>query len=419
MEADSIDAVVTDPPAGINFMSKPFDSDRGGRVFWVEWLAEIMSECLRILKPGGHALVWALPRTSHWTATAVEDAGFELRDCIYHLFGSGFPKSLDVSKAIDKASGADREIVGTWQPTGTARIKGTGNSGNGYDHGELRDSLPITAPATPEAAQWDGWGTALKPAVECWWLCRKPLSESTVAANVLRWGTGAINVDGCRIAAPGGLTSGGKPNGRSNPCFMSKDVDPRTERTEPHAAGRWPSHLLLSHSLWCTDDGCDESCPVAGIDRQSGSSRSRIGNPRRSAQPGDGYGMTATGAEYDDQGGASRYFYCAKASRSERDAGLADLPLMGVHPPSGDGRVWDIPGSHSTPRRNVHPTVKPLALMRYLCRLITPPGGLILDPFAGSGSTGVAAIRRGVRFVGVEREPEYVEIANRRIDATA
>lgn len=158
---------------------------------------------------------------------------------------------------------------------------------------------------------------------------------------------------------------------------------------------------------------------MAGIDRQSGQSRSRIGNPRSAAQPGDGYGMTATGSEYDDRGGASRFFYCAKASRSERDAGLDDLPLMSVHPPEPNGRVWDIPGSHSTPRRNVHPTVKPLALMRYLCRLVTPPGGLILDPFAGSGSTGVAAIQEGFRFVGVEREPEYVEIANRRIDATA
>jgi len=196
MDAESVDAVVTDPPAGIAFMGKDWDKDKGGRTEWVAWMTEVMGETLRLLKPGGHALVWALPRTSHWTAWALEEAGFEIRDCVYHVFGSGFPKSHNISKAIDKMKGAERGS--DYIPT----------NGNVYGQGKAKaagvDRTPgailTHAPATPEAEQWDGWGTALKPAVECWWLVRKPF-PGTVAGNVLEWGTGGINVDGCRVEA--------------------------------------------------------------------------------------------------------------------------------------------------------------------------------------------------------------------------
>lgn len=204
---NSVDAIVTDPPAAVSFMGREWDSDKGGRTQWVGWLSQVMREALRCLKPGGHALVWALPRTSHWTALALEDAGFEIRDCVYHLFGSGFPKSLDISKAIDKMADAEREVIGHVDGRGsydgsirTPREKFTGNVWNNGEAGGTT-LAPITAPATPEAQQWQGYGTALKPAVECWWLCRKPLSESSIAANVLRWSTGAINIDACRVGA--------------------------------------------------------------------------------------------------------------------------------------------------------------------------------------------------------------------------
>lgn len=197
---ECIDAVVTDPPAGIGFMGKEWDSPRGGRVPWIEWLTEILKEALRVLKPGGHALVWALPRTSHWTGTAIEQAGFEIRDCIQHLVGSGFPKSLNVSKAIDAAAGVERETVGSKRLGGNACIpckdKG-GTYGVGVGTAPAQD-VPITAPATDAAKQWDGWGTALKPGHECWWLARKPLN-GTVAQNVCTHGTGGLNIAATRV----------------------------------------------------------------------------------------------------------------------------------------------------------------------------------------------------------------------------
>src|SRR5271166_2991347 len=199
----SVDSIVTDPPAGINFMNLEFDSDKGGRDQWVSWLTSIMGEAKRVLKHGGHALVWALPRTSHWSACAVENAGFEIRDIIAHVFGSGFPKSLDISKAIDKMAGAEREVLKTL-PAGTGPLKRghVSSTGGGMSIGTERSpELKVTAPSTDAAKEWEGWGTALKPAHEHWILARKPITEDTVAENVLKWGTGGINVDASRIAA--------------------------------------------------------------------------------------------------------------------------------------------------------------------------------------------------------------------------
>src|SRR5579885_2104796 len=190
---NSIDSLVTDPPAGVSFMNKSWDDDKGGRKQWIAWLASILEECYRVMKPGAHGLVWALPRTSHWTATAIEDAGFEIRDRISHIFGTGFPKSLNVSKEIDKKLGAKRE-------KGTPYVTPEGNdltTHNNWGSGERRQPM-VTEPVTDEAKQWDGWGTALKPAMEDWWLIRKPL-EGTVAGNVLKWGTGGLNIETSRI----------------------------------------------------------------------------------------------------------------------------------------------------------------------------------------------------------------------------
>lgn len=354
-----IDSVVTDPPAGIAFMGKEWDEDKGGRDQWVAWLASVMRECLRVLKPGGHALVWALPRTSHWTATAVEDAGFEIRDVITHHFGTGFPKSLDVSKAIDKAAGAERERVAVGSDGAHRKPRAMAPGG------AVRAAVQTSSHAvTDEAKRWQGWGTALKPASEHWILARKPLI-GTVAANVLEHGTGGINIDGCRIGTEGGGT---KCNNRDafGKCLGHKNAGRSTSGETFHGnetfgdGGRFPANLILSHADACVpgEGGCDESCPIREMDGQST--------------------------------GASRFFYVAKPAASEK----------GV-----DGE------------KNPHPTVKPVALMDYLIRLVTPPGGVVLDPFCGSGTTGVAAVKGGRNFVGMEREAEFAAFAEKRIAA--
>lgn len=331
--SESVDSLVTDPPAGIGFMGKEWDHHKGGRDQWVAWMTDVMRECHRVLKPGAHGLVWALPRTSHWTAWALEEAGFEIRDSVHHIFGSGFPKSMDVSKAIDKAAGAERK-----------RVPG-GQGGKNTILGARKTGEAISG----EAKQWDGWGTALKPAHEVWWLIRKPLGEKTVAKNVLKHGTGALNIDASRVGT----------HDQINQCASSlgnnKTMDGgKAKKQEPTVnQGRFPSNQIVS-----------------------GEARDVM----------DGQSLEG-GMHSADSGGASRFFYCAKASKRER----------------GDG--------------NNHPTVKAQKLMRYLTRMVTPPGGTVLDPFMGSGSTGVACAREGFKFVGIEAEKEYLEIARARIDA--
>lgn len=381
---DYADSLVADPPAGISFMGKDWDDDKGGRDQWIAWLTEVMKEAMRVLKPGAHGLVWALPRTSHWTAMALENAGFEIRDVVNHLFGTGFPKSLDVSKAIDKAAGAERPVIGKLlAPASTNRVQPFGrpdHSGSGW-----QDEPNLTAPATDEAKQWQGWGTALKPACEHWILVRKPLGEKTVAANVLRHGTGALNIEGCRIS----LAAGERPSGSGNASKGSVEGwgNGGKGSTTP-ATGRFPANLILSHSDECADDACADGCAVAALDGQSGISKSaggRIGNKDGGiAVPGGRFEKGDPG--FGDVGGASRFFYVAKASK--RDKG----------------------------EDNTHPTVKNTELMAYLIKLITPPSGVVLDCFMGSGSTGVAAVRSGFSFVGIEKEEEYFKIAEARIE---
>jgi DNA modification methylase/O-acetyl-ADP-ribose deacetylase (regulator of RNase III) len=536
---NSIDAVVTDPPAAISFMGRDWDVFEDRKAF-VGFLAERFAQCLRVLKPGGHALVWALPRTSHWTAWAIEEAGFEIRDCIYHVFATGFAKGGTVDKTIHRKS--------------------------------------------PERVEeWTGWGTTLKPATECWWLVRKPF-KGAVADNILEHGTGALNIDGCRISTDETLTR------KLGKTTVSPSGWTSTKRS-PIAGkdgGRWPANLILSHSPDCVgeasttqsntirtttgnllqadvealvnavntvgvmgggialqfkqtfpenfyayakacaagevvpgrmfiyetgtdsnpkyiinfptkqhwrsestlDDiqiglsalitdivklnirsiavpalgcglgglnwhdvrpmiehafeqlkdvdvtlyvpleyvdakrGCVPDCPVAELDRQSGLSKSSKGKPRKSKTPGDGWGMTKTGAEYNDQGGASRFFYIAKPSRKEKEAGLDKLPDRSKNAVYGAGlnsatkvrtELQELNGVDRGGAKNNHPTVKAIQLMRYLCRLVTPPGGVILDPFTGSGSTGCGAVLEGFRFIGVEQDPAFVELAAARI----
>jgi site-specific DNA-methyltransferase (adenine-specific) len=365
MADNSVDAVVTDPPYGLAFMGKRWDYDVPS--------VEIWAECLRVLKPGGHLLAFAGTRTQHRMAVRIEDAGFEIRDMIAWVYGSGFPKSLDVSKAIDKAAGAEREVVGQ-RTTGI----GTGEGSTPIMGDGNRD---ITAPATPEAQQWSGWGTALKPALEPITMARKPLA-GTVAANVLEHGTGAINIDGCRVEGAIGPTyqTGGNGKVGSGGVYEGgyrgewSSADPHPESVRHHASGRWPANLI--------HDGSEE---VMGLFPQTAASKSGGKAGWQDQYVGGTYKpIERTG--YDEApGSAARFFYCAKASKADR----------------GEG--------------NTHPTVKPTGLMRYLCRLVTPPGGIVLDPFMGSGSTGKAAILEGFQFIGIERDAEYLAIAEARI----
>jgi hypothetical protein len=385
MDAVSVDAVVTDPPYELGFMGKAWDAS--GVAFQVEtWEA-----VLRVLKPGGHLLAFGGTRTYHRMTCAIEDAGFEIRDCLQWIYGSGFPKSLDVSKAIDKAAGAEREVVGRrTRPDGSAprcNVVASKYSGTAYNGGAVggdgNDGLE-TAPATSAAQQWQGWGTALKPAYESIVLARKPLAKGcTVAANVQRYGTGAINVDGCRIGHSADVDLSLVQRQKSEPVSGFNMAASKHGVDVPmyKPLGRWPANVL--------HDGSDEV--LAGFPQTGGG-----GVPlatERTPSLVQFVGSRPDYTPYQDTlcggGSAARFFYCAKASRKER----------------GEG--------------NTHPTVKPLALMQYLVRLITPPGGLVLDPFTGSGTTGVAAIREGVRFVGIEQSAEYAALAERRIQAAS
>ena len=374
MPDNSVDSIVTDPPYGLSFMGKKWDYDVPSEDIW--------RECLRVLKPGGHLLAFAGTRTQHRMAVRIEDAGFEIRDMIAWVYATGFPKNLDIGKAIDKAAGAEREVLSEGKPV-KRMIPGADQDKTGSwikDNG--REFTPTdTAPATDAARQWQGFGTALKPSLEPITVARKPLGEKTVAANVLAHGTGGINVDGCRISAEG-EEFGNLPNR----AWQTKDGLTYAESGHDHRngsnaeaveklkkLGRWPANLI--------HDGSDE---VVGLfpDAKSGGS----GNDKIKVG-GNCYGKYKDrkgGQQPPSSGSAARFFYCAKTSKKDREG-------------------------------STHPTMKPTDLMRYLCRLVTPPKGIVLDPFMGSGSTGKAAMLEGFQFIGIERDAEYFEIATNRI----
>jgi hypothetical protein len=434
------DAVVTDPPYGLEFMGKAWDRHGDG---YEQWCRQWSAECLRVLKPGGHLLAFGGTRTSHRLASGIEDAGFEIRDSITWIYGSGFPKSLDVSKAIDKAAGADL----TWREE--PRQGGGDSSPHVQQLSGRKPGVKMVAdPATPDAEKWQGWGTALKPAHEPIIVARKPLA-GTVAANVLAHGTGAINVDGCRVGTGGVAPYADRPRGPRSDLIAQLDGHGTT--SSGNAAGRWPSNVILTHTPGCVQAGerrvrssqpatfhaaaaenngntsaaygkesrreghvtpgygdadgtetvpafdCAPGCSVAELDQQSGRTNSKAGGRTTNAlgvMNDDAWvarDLPRTG--HTDTGGASRFFpvfrYQAKAPTRER--------------PKVDGAP-------------AHPTVKPLALMRWLVRLVAPPGGIILDPFAGSGTTLEAAIAEGFHVIGVEREAEYLPLIQARID---
>jgi DNA modification methylase len=396
----SVDSVVTDPPYGLSFMGKKWDYDVPGVDVW--------AECLRVLKPGGHLLAFAGTRTQHRMAVRIEDAGFEIRDMIAWVYGSGFPKSLDVSKAIDKAAGAERERIGRKKSARDCPRREGWKRPHHLDPDS--NSKFITAPATDAAKQWEGWGTALKPALEPITVARKPLI-GTVAQNVLEHGTGAINVDGCRVGTETitqrlATVVGGKSIGAKAVGVPQKATGETTQ-----TIGRWPANLI--------HDGSEE---VAELFPVTGASKATPRNNGEFKSVAKGRDLPHVTYGHNDNGGsAARFFYCAKASKADRDEGCGGLALKRTAKLGGSDNDRDDlnPVSErfrTQPSRNNHPTVKPTALMQYLCRLVTPPGGIVLDPFTGSGSTGKAAVIEGFNFIGIEREESYMEIAEARIN---
>ena len=407
----SVDSVVTDPPYGLRFMNKRWDCDVPP--------VEVWQECLRVLKPGGYLLSFSGTRTQHRMAVRIEDAGFEIRDMIAWVYGSGFPKSLDVSKAIDKAAGESREIIGEIPD----RWTGKGNSFN-FSTDRPQSKISITGnPATDTAKQWQGWGTALKPALEPITVARKPLI-GTVAENVVTHGTGAINVDGCRV----GIDA--SDNDYRKNCSGDRGHEGTRNKSETgftsirtgggsSSFGRWPANLI--------HDGSDEvlSCFPQSSGQQgdvTGSEPSHTGTANCYGE----YGRVPA-MKRGDSGSAARFFYCSKASNKDRNDGMdgaEDKVLARSNQAQAEASrgsaVDKSSGAYNKPRirKNNHPTVKPTDLMRYLCRLVTPPGGIVIDPHMGSGSTGRGAILEGFRFIGIDNEFPYCEIAIRRILAS-
>ena len=387
----SIDAIVTDPPYGLSFMGRKWDYDVPG--------VEVWAECLRVLKPGGHLLAFAGTRTQHRMAARIEDAGFEIRDMIAWVYGSGFPKSLNVAKAI--AATAGPVVTG---PDGSAAwCEECGETHATIDMGHA------VYCAQCAAREWQGWGTALKPALEPITVARKPM-VGTVAASVLKHSTGAMNIEGCRVGdskdVPASVSRSASGNSLSGSADGTLRHETGLESGHNPNVGRWPANLIHDGSedvLACFPAKAGATAPVRGTEASVASTGRVTGE--RARVPGEFHG---------DTGSAARFFYCPKASRTDRNEGLpsSGAPAVGTGATMREREDAD----WSARNGNHHPTVKPTALMSYLCRLVTPPGGVVLDPFMGSGSTGKAAIREGFRFVGIEREAEYLAIAHARIE---
>jgi site-specific DNA-methyltransferase (adenine-specific) len=356
---NSVDAIVSDPPYGISFMAKKWDYDVPS--------VEVWKEAMRVLKPGGHALIACGTRTQHRMVVNIEDAGFEIRDVVSWIYGSGFPKSLNIHKKDERC---------------------------------------------PE-----GWGTALKPSSEFFTLCRKPLSEKTISANVLKWGTGGINIDGCRVGYQSDDDKNGMYRPESRGGIDGEFNGCKIIQSTPSSQGRFPANLI--------HDGSQEVMDLFPETKTNSVGKAlKAGSINKVNKKGNAFGVYDKHVFSEDrasQGSAARFFYCAKASKKDRDEGLDGFEEKDRHTMSGgeciaEGRTAS-KGKASA--RNHHPTVKPTALMQYLCRLITPAGGTVLDPYMGSGSTGKAAMKEGFGFVGCELDPEYYEIASARINAQA
>jgi len=453
MEENSVDSIVCDPPYMIGFMGKKFDDPKDNVAadpgFW--------KLCLKVLKPGGHLLAFGGTRTYHRMAVAIEDSGFEVRDTIVWTYGQGFPKSHAIGKAVDKLQGNEREEISRGGKCGVFAHSGSGVEQNIEDY---------EAVVTKGTSEWEGWGTALKPAHEPICLARKPLSEKTIVENVLRWNVGALNIDGCRVGTEErtfnskGISSGGD--------FVG-DIKDFKGQGEKQVQGRFPSNFILSceceeviegatkpartgrrggsaifgsetigtpekEGVWPEDKQIihtNPNCPCYMLDEQAPYVQP-VGGAKKTTHDSGMFGIGQPGEIYKDKGGPSRFFlnvkgdrfrYVAKASKRERNKGCEGLEevIPRAYRTTSNGES-DTPSKgmerfQGLPTKNHHPTVKPIKLMQYLCRLITPPNGTVLDPFMGSGSTGIAAKLEGFGFIGIEMEEEYVEIGKARIEA--
>ena len=425
-----VDSVVTDPPYHLTSIVKRFGKEdsapakfgtdgayaRASKGFmgkeWdggdIAFRPETWELALKLLKPGGHLLAFSASRNYHRMAVAIEDAGFEIRDQMMWLYGSGFPKSQNMGKAVDKKQGNDREVLGT-------KITNVGMQGNNFKRGSESGEVEVTK----GNSEWEGWGTALKPAHEPIVMARKPLSEKSIVDNVLKHGTGAINIDGCRVEGNDAKYPDTNPDFRDQGkkskeaigidklSFGQVQNAERTEKSVDTPEGRFPANVM--------HDGSDvivNQFPEGAKGSTAPRKRDTVG---MFGMPND-----AT-SEYADEGSAARFFYCPKTSKSERHNGLDDHETsVGVN-----GNKWtdqDYRKGETKPtteRKNTHPTVKPVELMKYLCRLVTPKGGTVLDPFMGSGSTGMAAKDEGFDFIGIEKEEEYFKICESRINRFA
>jgi len=417
MPENTVDALCTDAPYGLEFMNSKWDKEVPGPDYWTEFL--------RVLKPGGHLLSMGGTRTFHRLVCAIEDSGFEIRDTLMWLYGSGFPKSHNVALGIDKLMGHENRgraipTASTYQACDEKRLRELEkilleikepktieeyNIGvaAAHEYGLLEAKRLASNPVeeytsrSPESEPWQGYGTALKPAYEPIVLARKPFKGS-VAKNVLTHGVGGLNIDGCRVGEPISHKPGGLHRGSGDTVGSFKGVD----RSDNTPKGRWPANII--------HDGSDE---VLALFPQSNGkpnpAYSFDGPPSDNVNVGGGQ----INCQYDDKGSAARFFYCSKASKAEREAGLNDPGKTVL-----DGRSKPIDNPYlrgETKRKNTHPTVKPIKLGRYLMRLICPQGGVVLDPFVGSGSFGCAAALEDFDFIGLEREKEFVEIAEKRI----
>jgi DNA modification methylase len=406
---NSVDSIVTDPPYELGFMGKKWDNTG------IAYNVLLWTECLRVLKPGGHLLAFGGSRTYHRMACAIEDAGFEIRDQIMWVYGSGFPKSFNVGKAVDSFQGNEREVV-EYEPFGReGRRYQTIHASQGHRdtiNNKQRVELEKLT-KTIGSSEWEGWGTALKPAHEPIVMARKPLSEKTVAQNVLKWGTGAINIDGCRIGTEERINpqAGFIRRGRTDEEIFSK-VDKNKPDGKKLTQGRFPSNFIHDGSddvLWLFPDV--KSGKIESHHKQSKLYGRNSFNESSTISQGErGFG---------DSGSAARFFYCAKASKSERNYGLDGLEERKVlrYSEIKQGTLPQQTPYCGVVEQNHHPTVKPIKLMRYLVRLVTPPNGTVLDPFGGSGTTGVACKLEGFDFILIEKETEYIPIIEGRISA--
>jgi len=403
LKSNSVDAVVTDPPYGISFMGKKWDYSVPA--------VEVWKEVLRVLKPGGHGLIACGTRTQHRMTVNIEDAGFEIRDVVAWLYGSGFPKSLNIGKAVDKLQGNTRKDAGRYVAldggerdlTKHKPHKEASNADHKYGY-ETSGFVNITK----GNSEHEGQGTALKPAMELWTLCRKPLSEPTVAANVLKWGTGGINIDGCRVSPTNDCSGWSKTGSKEseNRAMSGKNYDREAKPDNPQ--GRFPANVI--------HDGSYEVLELFPDSSMTGKRKSSNRIQQEKANTPFTRGIEAP--EYTDSGSAARFFYCAKASKSERNEGLDGFEERPSYMVENGSKTSGLNGQRyirATTSANHHPTVKPVKLMEYLVKLVTPKDGIVLDPFMGSGTTGIACVNLKRGFIGVEKDQDYFQIAKARV----